>query len=412
MERDKVYEKEVRVRYAPSPTGIPHVGNIRTALFNYFHAESNNGQFLLRIEDTDQARKIDGAVEAIQESLLWLGVKWSEMSIQSDRVKIYQDYAQKLVEEGKAKEEDGAIRFIIPKQEGEISWTDAIGNRNISFDLSEVEDFIILKKDGYPTYHLANVIDDHEMQITHVIRGDDWISSTPKHLLLYKSFNWDPPLFAHVPNVLGENRQKLSKRRGAKSVLDYKGEGIVPEALLNYLMLLGWAPKNDRTIVSIEDINSEFSLANVSVAPAIFNETKLLWMNGEYIRSFDDEELKRRLLEFDPDLKSFDQELVALLIEPAKSRMKTLSDFKILVTPFIEKQDIPNSEIRQKLKENLEEISQWNKDEIVDKLKQTVNDNQIKFQDIYEVVIGARQGLPLGDVFALLGREKTLHLLQ
>jgi glutamyl/glutaminyl-tRNA synthetase len=240
----------VKVRFAPSPTGIPHVGNIRTALFDYFFAKNQNGKFILRLEDTDQSRKVEGAVEAIKESLSWLGAEWDEFVTQSERLSEYKKYAEELVKKGFATLENGAVRFIVEKSPGKISWEDAVGRKKVEYDSKDVEDFIILKADGFPTYHLANVVDDHLMEITHVIRGEDWIPSTPKHILLYNALGWDTPVFAHVPNVMGVDGKKLSKRRGAKSALDFKKEGFLPEALLNYLMLLGWSPKNDQEILT------------------------------------------------------------------------------------------------------------------------------------------------------------------
>ena len=198
----------VRVRFAPSPTGIPHVGNIRTALFDYCFAKSQKGVFVLRIEDTDQARLVEGAVDKIKESLSWLGATWDEFITQSERLDQYKKYAYDLVKIGKAREEEGAIRFIVSK-EGVTSWVDAVGGKEISFQNKDIEDFIILKKDGFPTYHLANVIDDHLMDITHVIRGEDWIPSGPKHIMLYEAFGWTPPVFAHVPNVRDSSGKKL-----------------------------------------------------------------------------------------------------------------------------------------------------------------------------------------------------------
>ncbi len=401
-----------RVRYAPSPTGIPHVGNIRTALFDYFFAKSNGGEFILRLEDTDQARKTEGAIEAIEESLNWLGASWDEYVVQSKRLSEYQKYAKKLVEKGKAVEEEGAIRFITPKDHGPIYWEDAIGDRTISFEANEVDNFIILKKDGYPTYHLANVVDDHLMNITHVIRGDDWISSTPKHILLYEAFGWESPIFAHVPNVMGTDGKKLSKRRGAKSVLEYKKEGFLPEAVLNYLMLLGWAPKDDKTIVSREEVIAEFNLSDVSVSPGIFDEKKLTWMNGEYIRSLSEEDFRQRVFEFDSDLRSYDDALISALMPLAKTRMRTLSDFRLLVLPFVEERVLPKGEIREGFFGVLSQVEDWELENIVSALKNFVMDRQIKFPDLYEAIIGERKGLPLGDVFEILGKERTLLLLK
>lgn len=401
----------VRVRFAPSPTGIPHVGNIRTALFDYFAAKHSNGNFILRIEDTDQARKVEGATESIKESLNWLDVFWDEFVVQSDRIDEYKSRAVSLVKKGLAREENGAIRFIVPKEKGSVSWIDAVGNKEISFSLKDVEDFIILKADGFPTYHLANVIDDHLMEITHVIRGEDWIPSTPKHLLLYRAFGWDAPVFAHVPNVLGIDGKKLSKRRGAKSVLDFKKEGYLPEALLNYLMLLGWSPKDDREILSKEEITSEFTLEKVNDAPAVFDERKLLWMNGEYIRKTDNQTLKKLILDFDSSLIDYDQDVLDKLIEPAKTRIKKLSEFKGYVTPFIKPMK-KESELLKKIAANLTALSEWKKENILDVLIKFMQENQIKFQTIYEELTGEKQGLPLGDVFEILGKEKTLQLLR
>lgn len=403
----------VKVRFAPSPTGIPHVGNIRTALFDYCFARANKGSFILRMEDTDQARKLEGAEEAIKESLSWLGADWDDYVVQSERLEEYQKYARQLVFAGKAIEEEGAIRFLVDPSAEEIKWRDAIGNREIAFKSSDIESFIILKKDGFPTYHLANVVDDHLMGITHVIRGDDWLPSTPKHLLLYRAFDWEEPSFAHVPNVLGTDGKKLSKRRGAKSVLDYKKEGYLSDALFNYLMLLGWAPSNDRTIVSRGEIINEFSLDRVVVAPAIFDEKKLSWLNGEYIRMSKNETLLDLLLEYDPGLAKLDRELAFKLVEPAKTRMKTLADFRTLVSPFMESSSMTSpSPIKDDFFELLTIIIDWNKEAIVAVIKRLNKDKGYSFPDIYNAVIGSKSGLPLADVFEILGKEKTLALLK
>lgn len=403
----------VRVRFAPSPTGIPHVGNIRTALFDYFMAKANGGVFILRIEDTDQARKVEGAEEAIRQSLTWLGANWDEYVTQSERLSEYQKYAGQLVEKGLAREEGGAIRFTVRKNGEAISWTDSIGGKKVSYEPENVEDFIILKADGYPTYHLANVIDDHLMEITHVIRGEDWIPSTPKHILLYEAFGWQAPAFAHVPNVLGTDGKKLSKRRGAKSVLDFKADGYLAQALLNYLMLLGWSPKDDREILSKEDIEKEFSLEKVNSSPSIFDERKLLWMNGEYIRSISNRQLKDELLDFDPQLRQYDQNLVEQLIEPAKTRMKLLSEFKVLIEPFVQGDPItPGSPLKTALFEKLANIDAWENEKILASIKDFLTENNLRFPDLYQLIIGVKQGLPLSDVFEIIGRDKTLSLLK
>lgn len=402
----------VKVRFAPSPTGIPHVGNIRTALFNYFFAKAADGEFILRLEDTDQSRKIEGAEEVIKESLIWLGISWDEYIVQSTRLANYKKYADDLIEKGLAKEEEGAVRFIVP-QKGATSWVDKVGNKKIEFQDAEVEDFIILKTDGFPTYHFANVIDDHEASITHVIRGEDWIPSTPKHIMLYQAFGWEPPIFVHVPNILGTDGKKLSKRRGAKSVLDFKKEGFLPEALLNYLMLLGWSPKDDREILTIEEIIKSFSLQSINSAPATFDEKKLLWMNGMYIRQLPNEELKDKLSTFDPMLeKEIPDDLFLGFIEVAKTRIKTLTEFRNLVIPFVSSKKSGGEALLLRLVERLRNISTWSKEAIGEELKQGLTAENLRFPDLYKILINEKQGLPLADVFEILGKEKTLDLLQ
>lgn len=403
----------VKVRFAPSPTGIPHVGNIRTALFNYFFAKSQNGQFILRIEDTDQARKVEGAEEIIEESLKWLGIDKYEKIVQSEHLENYKKFADELIEKGLAKEEEGAVRFIVP-QGSTTSWIDKVGNKKVEFKNSDIEDFIILKTDGFPTYHFANVIDDHETSITHVIRGEDWIPSTPKHILLYEAFGWEKPEFVHVPNISGTDGKKLSKRRGAKSVLDFKKEGFLSDALVNYLMLLGWSPKDDREILTKEEIIKSFSLESINSAPATFDETKLLWMNGMYIRQLSNEKLAEKLIEFDSTIeKEIPKNLLLGFVEVAKTRIKTLAEFKSLAIPFVSlnKEKKENVVLSDLFKE-LGKVSDWNKEVIGGEIKKVLGAANFRFPDLYQLLIGEKQGLPLGDVFEILGKEKTLKLLK
>lgn len=400
----------VKVRFAPSPTGIPHVGNIRTALFDYCFATSKKGTFILRIEDTDQARKMEGAVEKIKESLEWLGASWNEFITQSERLDVYKKYAEELLEKGKARTDDGAIRFITPK-EGKTVWTDAVGNKEISFENKDIEDFIILKKDGFPTYHLANVIDDHLMEITDVIRGEDWIPSAPKHIMLYEAFGWNTPVFAHVPNVLGTDGKKLSKRKGAKSVLDFKTEGILSQALFNYLMLLGWSPKNDREILSRSEIESEFKLENVNTAPAIFDERKLLWMNGEYMRAMSAEELKIELIKFDPSINNLEN--FEKYIPLAATRMKTLADFRNLVENNADiKLNDKQIVLAKALITKLDNIHSWETSEILKVCFDARDESECSTKDLYLVLTGKNQGLPLAEKIEIDGKEKTFTFLK
>lgn len=332
---------EVRVRFAPSPTGNPHVGNIRTALFDFLFARHHQGVFILRIEDTDQKRNAPESYQAIIDSLRWLGLTWDEGPVsQSERLEIYQKHAQLLIEKGNAYKSEGAIYFKT-KKEGQTSWTDLINNKKIEFDNKTQEDFVVLKSDGRPTYHLASVTDDHLMKITHVTRGEDWISSTPKHLMLYEAFSWQPPQFAHFPNILATDRSKLSKRHGAIGILDFKKDGFLPEALINYLALLGWTPPVDKEILSLEEMITQFDLKDVNPSPAIFDIKKLEWLNGEYIRKMSNEELAKKLQEYLVDSPRYAGEAghpakgkIAPIVPLIKERIKKLSDF-IPLTDFL-----------------------------------------------------------------------------
>jgi glutamyl-tRNA synthetase len=323
----------VRVRFAPSPTGYLHVGGARSALFNYLFAKRHGGTFILRIEDTDQSRFVEGAMKEIYDSLRWLGLNWDEGPeaggecgpyIQSQRLAIYKEHAGKLLATGHAyrcfctserltalREEQEknklqlgydkkcrvlsdqesndllargtphVVRLKIP-QGRKVVFEDKIRGP-IEYNSDVLDDLVLLKTDGFPTYHLANVVDDHLMSITHVLRGDEWITSTPRHVLLYEALGWTPPVFAHLPVILSEDGKKLSKRKGAASVMDYKRAGYLPEALFNFLALLGWAPGNDREKMTVQETIDAFSLDHVSPKAAVFDEKKLEWMNGMYM---------------------------------------------------------------------------------------------------------------------------------
>ncbi len=328
-------ERKVRVRFAPSPTGYPHIGNIRTALFNWLFARHSGGSFIVRIEDTDVTRKVEGAVDAILDSLEWLEIAWDEGPRvggeygpyrQSERLDLYRKHVQQLLDRGHAykcycsperlaqmraemaerkesmrtydrrcrnlsqEERDKletqgitpVVRFKTPL-EGQTSFNDLIKGE-VTFDNSTLDDFVLLKSDGYPTYHLANIVDDHLMQISHVLRADEWLSSTPRHILLYSALGYEPPLFAHLPMILGSDRSKLSKRHGATSITEYRDQGYLPQAMMNFLALLGWSLDDKTEIFSKEELVQHFSIERISKTAAIFNVDKLDWMNGFYIR--------------------------------------------------------------------------------------------------------------------------------
>ena len=329
-------ERNIRVRFAPSPTGYPHIGNIRTALFNWLFARHTGGVFVVRIEDTDQTRKVKGAEDTILDSLEWLELHWDEGPrkggqygpyCQSERLDLYTKHVHQLLESGSAykcycsperlaqmrdemarrkesmrsydrhcrnltSEEQAQyesqgitpiIRFKMPL-EGETTFHDVIRG-DITFDNSELDDIVLLKSDGYPTYHLANVVDDHFMDISHVMRADEWLSSTPRHVLMYKAFDWEPPLFAHLPMILGHDKSKLSKRHGATSIVEYKEQGYLPDAMVNFLALLGWSLDDKTELFTREELIKHFSVERISKTPAVFDRDKLDWIDGFYIRN-------------------------------------------------------------------------------------------------------------------------------
>lgn len=376
---------DVRVRYAPSPTGLQHIGGVRTALFNYFFARAQRGKFILRIEDTDQERYSDEALDDLYETLSWLGVEWDEGPIvggpygpyvQSERFALYKEYAEKLVADGKAyycyctperldavraeqqaakSEQQGydrhcrnlgaeeraeyerqgivpVIRLKVPT-EGKTTFHDILmgdisrKNRDVS------PDPVLLKSDGFPTYHLANVIDDHMMGITHIMRAQEWIPSGPLHIILYEAFGWEPPAYCHLPMVMGKDGQKLSKRHGSTAVRDFREQGYLSEALLNYVSLVGWSYDGEREFFTRGELEELFTLEKINKAPGVFDYKKLDWFNGQYIRQKSDEELLALLLPYllkagfvTELIDAETQEKLLLLTGSAKERLKVLSD--------------------------------------------------------------------------------------
>ena len=276
----------VRVRMAPSPTGFLHIGGVRTFLFNWLFARGRGGECLLRVENTDTGREVAESVEQIERSLLWLGIEWDgETRFQLDGAARCRTEAARLVAEGKAYEDDGAIRIRMPN-EGVIGWDDAVKGR-IEFPAAELEDMVILRSDGRPVYNFASPVDDWVDGITHVIRGDDHVSNTPKQLVVLEALGAELPVYAHAPNVFGEDGKKLSKRHGAVSVDEFRAAGYIAPALMNFLALLGWAPDGETTIMSRDELVERFTLEKVGASPAMFDYAKLDWMNGQYLRALD-----------------------------------------------------------------------------------------------------------------------------
>jgi glutamyl-tRNA synthetase len=416
--------EKIRVRFAPSPTGVPHIGGIRSALYNYLFAKHSGGKFLLRIEDTDRKRFVEEAEVAIVNSLKWLGLDWDEEIIhQSERLDIYKKHASILLDKKIAYEKDNAIWVKMPENKI-FSWVDLVGNKEISFEGKDQQDFVALKSDGFPTYHLANVVDDHLMEITHVIRGEEWISSVPKHLHLYESFGWNHPEFAHMPVILGPDKGKLSKRHGAKSVLDYKNDGFLKEAILNFIAILGWNPGGDKEILSLEEMVKVFDIKDINTSNPKFDLVKLEWMNGVYVRSLSDDLLKNRLLEFYKDEKEVldvinnNPRTIDLIIGLAKTRMKTLAEFKgLVVDPIYEKVKVQlttsEKDITQETRSQLSLINEqnWTEENILKELKDIMEKNKIKMSILYKIFFGTERGLPLPQVLAIIGKEQALKLL-
>ncbi len=287
----------VKVRFAPSPTGFLHIGSARTALFNWLFAKHEGGKFFIRIEDTDRERSKDEFLEEILDSLKWLGLDWDdELLFQSKRTALYRGFAERLIKEGKAYYEDQAIRFRVPK-EGKTLVEDALRG-TIEFDNTLFEDLVIFKSDGSPTYNFAVVCDDATLGITHVIRGDDHISNTPKQTPLYEALGFKKPIFCHIPLILGKDRSRLSKRHGATSIREYRERGFLPEAMINYLALLGWSPGNNQEIITLDELIQKFDLKRVLKTGAAFNQEKFEWVNAHYLRQYGIAALADQLIPF------------------------------------------------------------------------------------------------------------------
>ncbi len=411
----------VRTRIAPSPTGIPHIGTIRTALFSYLHAKKNLGQFILRIEDTDQKRLVPGALDAIYQTFDFLGLTPDEGPqqegqygpyIQTERLDVYQKYAQKLLKSYHAYESEGAIRIKMPKT-GFTNWKDLIQGK-ISVPNQEVDDKVLMKSNGIPTYHLAVVIDDHLMKISHVLRGVEWISSTPVHLKLYQAFGWQPPLFGHVPIVLGPDKSKLSKRHGAKSALDYRDDGYLPEALISFLAYLGWSYQDNSQLLNLSELIKVFDINRVQKSNAVFDIQKLNYFNGKAIRNKSDQEL---LSLIKPYLEySANDELLLKIIPLVKERITTLKDINQLTGFFFTTPPVPDEMNQyQQYLATIESILgkvEWEKSAIETTLLQLVNDQKYHKGDFFMglrlAVCGQKITPPLTESMLILGKDAVI----
>jgi glutamyl-tRNA synthetase len=477
---------DVRTRYAPSPTGVPHVGNLRTALFDYLLARHFGGKFILRIEDTDQARFVPDAIEGLQESLRWLGIDWDEGPgmggpygpyVQSERLGLYRKAADRLLAQGDAYEcwcssqrldevraeqtrlkqpprydrrcrEDAGrsaaraeaeaegrgpvVRFKTPL-EGAITFHDAV-HGDTTFDLATIDDFVMLKSDEFPTYHLAYIVDDEAMKISHVLRGDEWIPSAPRHMLIYRALGIEPPVIAHMPRVLGPDGAKLSKRHGATSVFEYRDQGYLPEAMFNFLALTGWSLDDKTEILSKDELIEHFTLERVVKNPAVFNVEKLTWMNGVYIREMPEERLVDVVTErLEHDLPSsvarpIDRALVARIAPLIRERIKLLSeavdycDFFFVEELHYDRQELLGKAYRDRpadaaaalaaVAERAGGVEPWTHDQLEPAMREQAEALGVKAGDLFSLirvaVTGKRVTPPLFESMEILGKERSL----
>lgn len=459
----------VRTRIAPSPTGENlHIGNVYTGLINYAFAKKHNGQFIIRIEDTDRSRFVEGSEGRILHSLNMLGLTYDEGPDiggpfapyrQSERLAIYHKYAQELVDKGYAefafypkenagqKKEyakkhsrlvtisdtkenapatidemitrgDWVVRMKIPKDET-ITMHDVIRGE-ISFSTNDISKQVLVKSDGYPTYHLGVVVDDYLMKITHVIRAEEWISSTPKHILLYRYFGWELPLFAHVPLLRNSDHSKLSKRKSPVWVSWYFEQGYLPEAVLNYLALLGWSHPEEKELFSLEEFVRLFNLKDMHPVGPVFDLTKLQWMNGEYIRCMPNEKLTLHVFEFLN--KKYSKEVIEDTIPLVRDRVKTLAEYFPLCEFFFQRPasyDLDLTEYKQILARvisKVEALDTWKADDIGNTLQQEANDLGMKQSEFFMMlrvaITGKKISPPLNESMELLGKEKVLEYLK
>lgn len=469
--------ERVRTRFAPSPTGYLHIGGLRTALYGYLYAKNHGGDFILRIEDTDTARYVDGSVQIIYDTLRDSGIMYDEGPdvggaygpyIQSERKEIYKKYAEKLVELGGAyycfctperiaslKDEEGNVRYdkhclhlskeeieenikngvpyVIRQNvplEGAGTYHDLVYG-DISVDYKDIEDGILLKNDGMPTYNFANVIDDHLMGITHVIRGTEYLSSTPKYNLMYDAFGWERPVYIHLPPIMKDAQHKLSKRNGDASYEDFVKKGFVKESIINYIALLGWSPKSNVEKMSLTELKEHFSLDGISKSPSIFDETKMKWLSGEYIKEMTFEQFKEHALPFLKNSKEYGKYDEDKLLALVKSRVQIFSEIPekldfleefgaFDVNLFVNEKQKASEELAKTLlpqiKSVLENVTDWQNSALFDVLVKLSAEAGVKKQAllwIARIAITAKEATAGGatEIAELIGKEETLRRL-
>jgi glutamyl-tRNA synthetase len=406
----------MRVRFAPSPTGELHVGGARTALYNWLLARGSGGTFVLRIEDTDRERSTPENVEQILDGLRWLGLDWDEgPHSQAARLDAHTEAIDRLLSEGHAYEDEGAVRLRVP-DEGETEIEDVIRG-TVRFPHDSIKDFVIRRSDGSPLYNLAVAVDDRDMGITHVVRGDDHLSNTPRQVMLLRALGEEPPVYAHLPLLHGPDGKKLSKRHGAASVQELRAAGYLPEAVLNYLALLGWGLDETTTFLSTDELVESFSLERVSRNPAVFDEQKLRWMNGRYLRELDPTELKGRI----EDLvgRQVPEEAVAI----SQEKMQTLADFWPLSGFLVERQETDEKAWEKVMRDGAPERLRAARDALAaaepfdvegveGALRQVVERLEVKPKEVFQPLRVAISGTTVSpgifESLAALGREESL----
>jgi len=422
----------VRVRFAPSPTGFLHLGSARTALFNWLYARHSGGKFLLRIEDTDKVRSDKKFLDEILEDLKWIGVDWDEEPLyQSRRFDVYREKAEDLLAKGKSYKEGEAIIFKIEKGRT-IEFDDMIHGK-IMTDTENIKDQVMIKSDGSPTYNFSCVVDDTHLEITHVLRGDDHISNTPKQILFYEALELEPPNFGHMPLILGPDGAKLSKRHGGVSVEEYKKEGFLPEALANYLILLGWYPGEDNEVITLDEAVKLFEIADMSDVQAKFDIQKLKWLNSEYIMKKKTEDLvpliKEQLQAAGLDTSTVSDEYLSKIVDLYKIRMKTLSEFVELTDCFFRDDFTMDEEGKKKFldkEENkgnislfadrLEGLEDFSQENIENICREIAEEKSLKAAGIIHptrmAISGKTGGAGLFEMMELLGKEKVIKRMR
>ncbi len=429
---------KVRTRFAPSPTGFMHIGSLRTALYAYALAKHEKGDFILRIEDTDQKREVEGAIDALQDTLKKFGLIWDEFYIQSKRLGLYKKAAEKLVSEGhafycdcpprNAKEEGfsnelrdpcrdanktvGAVKLKVPEGKT-LSYYDFVHRKEISWNSDTVYDATLLKSDGYPTYHLAVAVDDLDMKITHLLRGHDWLPSTPIHLLVFEYLGGKRPEIGHLTDILSaETGKKLSKRRDSVFVEQFIEQGYLPEALLNFVILLGWAPKDNREQFSLPEFVKAFDINGFQEANPRFLKDKLDWFNGYYIRQKSDDELLKLLKPFVPE--NADEEKLKDIIRLIKDRIKKLSDFDSFAGFFFKEKSSDKALLGKNYRKHLSSAAEAIKEGT--HLDQVPKDKGYKvgdfFMDLRIAITGSKFTPPINESIEILGKEEALVRLQ